>query len=436
MKIKSVNILYSIVFLAVLINFQNFGKSAALNIITPLVLFIANLNLLKSKPNQSLTTFLKKNKLYTLLFLIFLIGLLRIGRTDVSPLYIIILFLNFSLFIAITYKVIAINQDNNVETEKIMLRLLVYPFIIFVLLNLLMFYFNIQLEKFDDVNIGSAVILSQLGIYSYRVKFPLADGINSFATIISLLFFIATSLFIYTKSKSVWLIIGIISFIIVLLYTDSRSSFFYPFIVLMIVTIIKLRNKLVNLSYLLPFIYLLSPFIMIFLVQLISELGIADDYSRSATEGQTGNGRFVIWGFSFLEFVNFKFQHLIGYGVFGHFTSGASINWSILFHTYANPDVIHPHNTMISILFDFGYLGVIVYFLFLFQIINKLVQIYKQNQTISLTLIGFVFLFVLLGLTETVFCIYYSSIMYIFIFISTLVLTLKTNLNEYSKISS
>ncbi|MES2587780.1 MAG: O-antigen ligase family protein [Bacteroidota bacterium] len=316
--------------------------------------------------------------------------------------------------------------------NEIVIKLLLTPFVIFGVVNVLFFFLGIRFSEGHEVSIGDAVLLANFGIYSPRIKFPFADGINSFAMGNSLMFYVSILSAAFFSYKRFFSIFAAFIFFIILLYTDSRSSLFYPVLLFILILILNYFKKYQSIFYCVPFLYLLAPFLLVIIVGLITDLGIGGDISRSDTEAETGNGRFIMWAISLYEFISFKSAHIFGYGLYGHYKSGASTNWALIFPSYKNPDIIHPHNSMISMLFDYGYFGVIIYFTFILNLIKKLIKFSKKYFVQAVFLLGFLFLVVILGMSETIFSTYYSNIMYILFFIYTLIYIIDNlKSNEY-----
>ncbi len=422
MSLSSVNLLYTINFLLILFNFQNFSESFLVRIATPLILLISAIVSLGYLERNNYRINLKKNFLYLVVILFFLTGLLRHNHPEATLNYSILLVISYSSFILLSYNTILENCRDGLIVNEIIYKLLLFPFAIFAAINVLFFYLNISFSGGGhDISIGNAVLLANFGIFTPRIKFAFADGINSFAMGISLMFYISLFSAFFFSYKRLFSIFSLFIFFIILLYTDSRSAIVYPILILILIFILNYFKKYLSIFYCVPFFYIFSPFLMVFLLTTIAYLGIGEDISRSDTEGETGNGRFIMWAISLYEFIDFKLHHIFGYGIFGHYKSGASENWAIIFPSYKNPDIIHPHNSMISMLFDYGYFGVLFYFLFLLNLVKKLINFAKKYFVGSLYLLSFLLLVIFLGMSETIFSSYYGSIMYILLFVFTLI---------------
>jgi O-antigen ligase len=139
---------------------------------------------------------------------------------------------------------------------------------------------------------------------------------------------------------------------------------------------------------------------------------------------------FFIWAIAITEFLTFKPIQIIGYGLFGHYGSGASHLWSYFFVAYSNPEAVHPHNTFLSVLFDYGYLGAVFFLLSLFVIVNKVKSIWKEHKDIAIFFLAFFMYFVLISITESFFGFYYLDAIYIIFFFFLLPFNFNENNND------
>ena len=146
--------------------------------------------------------------------------------------------------------------------------------------------------------------------------------------------------------------------IISLLLTDSRSKFIYPVIVCAVLYWSVKRNAIKHIFY---------GHLLLFWVHFTNVLvhypGMIFSFlSRSSEDLATlVTLMFFIWLISPMEFLHFNSMHIFGYGIYGHYKSGASTLWSNFFTSLRMlQELVHPHNTALSVLFDYGYFGLIV----------------------------------------------------------------------------
>jgi O-antigen ligase len=167
-----------------------------------------------------------------------------------------------------------------------------------------------------------------------------------------------------------------------------------------------------------------------FLLPFLGQYDAFSFLSRSSGDLQTGNSRFLIWGISFAEFAQFKPIHLIGYGEYGHLGSGASKLWENIFSNWEDSGNKTPHNTMLVIMFDTGYIGLFFYISLLYGFIAKMIKIWLWQKPQRYLYLSY-FLFMLLqGVTESTFGFYFFDYLFIFfmIFIVEMI--------DYKKITS
>jgi hypothetical protein len=438
MNSKTIAYFYNFNIVIMLFNLQTIGDSFIVKIITPVLLIVSCIiSFSFNKKNSESSKSEKINFFLQLSLIIFLLGVLRNNHPESTLKFTIFTISMQVSFLILTYNTIKYFISSQHNAIDILYNLLFLPFLFFSTLNLLLFFLDFNIGSSQDISIGNAVILSNFGIYTQRIKFPFADGFNSFSMVNSIVFYFSLYFLFIEFRKVLISMLGVFVFGAIILYTDSRSALIYPILVTIIIFFfLKLKSILkIQLFYIIPFVYLLGPLLLFWIVTFIGESGVTDDYSRKAEEAQTGNGRFIIWAFSMVELVNFKLQSIFGYGIYGHYASGASLNWAFMFPSYNNPEIIHPHNSMISMLFDYGLIGVLAYFFQLFSQINKLLKYALTSYKGSLFLIGAITLFILLGLSESIYGIYYSGLSILLFFTYILIDQIRIS-NEHKQIPS
>jgi hypothetical protein len=283
--------------------------------------------------------------------------------------------------------------------QKYFWKVNIQPVLIFCVLNLALLFAGIRFNNIEKLEVGSSVLLSYLGIYAERVNFPLSQSINSFANLTGGLFLFLLLRFFLTQSRLVFTLISIFTVVIILLLLDSRVSFFLPVLVF-VCLIIYQKTHLDKLLILLPLIIILGPVLFGVFTILFQSSDFAELISRSKNEFETGNSRFVIWLYCIDEFSKFKAIHLIGYGHYGHYGSGVSELWASIFvNSFEKPELKTPHNSLFSLIFDVGYLGVITYLVYLHHFVGSLIKKVKEDNQFILYMSFFMYL-LLSGITE------------------------------------
>jgi O-antigen ligase len=352
------------------------------------------------------------------------IALIRTNKPDVKTLatiYKTIQFILFIVFLVVFYNWYLIKKKRN--AFELIINGTILPFSIYCVINIICWILGVKFEGFEELEIGKSVTLGLFGLDVDRVKFPFVQGINSFASVVGSVFTISLIALSHAKSKQsrTILIFSICVLVIVLFLTDSRASLFYPILILLGVKAIRMFNFKKILS-IFPFFPLVGPFIIVIALSLIAQSGAFEAVSRNSEETATGNGRLVIWGIALNEFLNFQLIHLIGYGEFGHYASKASFAWAHLFEKWSNGELTHPHNTVLMIIFDYGYLGLLYFILFLKNVAKNIKIQWERNIYLTDVALGFMIYFVLIGTTESFYGFYYLNSIYIFFSISLIIL--------------
>lgn len=321
-------------------------------------------------------------------------------------------------------------NNEKVDSKDVISKGLILPFTAYCLLNLLLWLSNISFSAQDDLTIGKCVILSYFGFSIDRVQFPLQSGINNFASLVGGLMTI-TILFLWFEKKNRLIhILCVFVFLCILLLCDSRSGLISPILAILPLIIFRLSHLSRMFFKLIPYIPIIAPLLLLFIITILQRYGLITSISRESEETTTANGRTLIWSISLLEFVQFKWIHLIGYGQFGHYASGASKNWAFLFGRWKNSDLASPHNTILMMIFDYGYFGLIVFIMTLRHITHIAVDIAKKNSLLSSIVLAFLIYMVLIGTTESFLGVYFSNAIYVFMILTTILLHENLNLKS------
>lgn len=355
-----------------------------------------------------------KNKFLLFLCFILLIGLIRNNNPTTTVPSIIITSLFFCGFIYFIYQVIVLigHLDSKL---KYIFRFLILPYILFFAANLLFWLAGIDFTSNEgDTTSKEGILLGFLGIHSVRVKFVFASGINSYATLLGGIFTLILVYLFILKYRNWYIWFSFFITLVTILLTDSRSAFIYPFLITYVIFLYVKSSKLKFLSYW-PYIIIIGPFLMTLLFPILSNYDFFSFLSRSSEDLITGNARFFIWVIALNEFLSFKILHLFGYGVYGHFASGASISWSNFFVSFnESSELVHPHNSALSILFDYGYLGLISFYIVILKICNLVKVRFRMIELKPVALIqtAFIIYLSLISITESFFGFYYLNTIY------------------------
>ncbi len=354
-----------------------------------------------------------------LLFFTFLtlIALLRNNNHNtiiLATIYRAIELIFFVLFVGLFYNWL---KNKHYDTQKIIVYGIIVPFSIYCLVNIFGWLLGIKLEGQEELAIGKCVFLGQFGLDIERVQFPFGSGINSFATVVGSVVTLAISHLLFIKKNRYIILVCVFILTIVLALTDSRSSLFYPITSVLLVWFIRL-TRLKKTLRILPYIPLVAPFILLLLVMALKNLGLVSSISRESEEVASANGRQLIWIVSIAKLLNFKLIHLIGYGQYGHFASGASEVYGFMFGRWKYGFLTHPHNTILMVVFDYGYLGLII-LIVLFRNMNNNIQNLWANKEIEISnvFLSFFIYIILITTTESYLGLYYMNALYVFILV-------------------
>lgn len=342
----------------------------------------------------------------------------RLNRT-VSFILFILIILSYLFKELRKKKIYKANDYLMVISVTIIFPLMLYGIVNIILLGIgISFHDSVQ----EDYVVAQPMILSALGVKNIgRVAFPLVSGFNPYALLLGSVFVLSMMLYFNkTFPRSVYLYAALL-FFVQLLLIDTRSAIFFPVIVMLYLWWLnkKMTPSRLNLFKFLPLLILLGPVLYIVVLPLIAQRGIADSIARNS-EDIEGNIRFIIWGVSFAYFLNFRIEHLWGYGEFGQYASRVSQKWAEFLPLWKDADMTSPHNSMLSILFDTGYIGVFIYILVFVVTINRIVKYFNYRKKNSYIYISFIMVTILTGITD-VNGGFYTQNNYLYVFLIVLI---------------
>jgi hypothetical protein len=343
---------------------------------------------------------LKLNKKLTLIFcLVLIVNLISILRTNITGSSVLINVSKCIYLIVFTIFVVAFlnKYSRKRNLEVYFWNIGVNPMIVYGVLNLLMVLFDVQFKELYKVNLGKSVFLSYLNLDVERVNFPLTQGINTFASVFSFIFTTSLLFIFFLKTRGFKIYFALVTSLIILFLCDSRVLIIAPVFITVLFVVLK-NNKFFSYA---PFLIPLGPILLWALLIFYKDNSLLNLISRSSSELETGNSRFIIWSYCLNEFSFFKFIHLFGYGQYGHFGSGVSRLWVDIFsNSFKSPELNTPHNSFLSLLFDIGYFGVIIYVLFFYTIIKVIISKINYNK-FYYSFLGYFLLLIFTGITES-----------------------------------
>ncbi|UHG92238.1 O-antigen ligase family protein [Spirosoma oryzicola] len=393
---------------------------------------------LKSNINTILAL-IGQNKSLLFLLVMILIGNFRsnypdqtIGFTISRTISTLLLF--SALLLAIRYYV----YKRGFSVIDIVANFILIPYTIYFLVNFALWISGVTLKESvmtEEVVNKEAVLLSYLGLTINRVQFPLSTGLNNYAVIIGAIFSISLILLIIIQDKKYKLLsfFSSVTSLSTLLLIDSRVAIYFPILICFFLKLSKNSNFLVKITPRLFYLVILGPLFLYLFVPLLAYLPFIDMITRNSEELATGNSRFLIWSICLTEFFNIKPIHLVGYGYFGHYGSGVSLEWADIFSTWIDGDLKTSHNTLFTILFDYGYLGLIIYSLVIYNTSKRISKFWNINTKTSLLTFGFISFNLFAGITETLIGFYspnYFILFFLFLFTEMVSNSHKTTLSQ------
>lgn len=355
-----------------------------------------------SKNNRLFKDIIFSNKIIWLFVTVLIFSILRTNNVDYTMSFLLTRVIGFvsliiGVFSLITYLI------KRFPAHLLVLNLILIPFFLWAVVNFLLWFLDINIREsvLGDNEEAEGVLLSLIGINTGRVQFPLAGGLNNYATILgALLTLTLTYIFILKKKRA--LNIGIACFIgVSILLIDSRAAIIVPLLILAFLYLL-FNKKQINFLKWAPLLVVVGPPIIMLVLPIIAQTDLVSSLSRSSGDIATGNSRFLIWGIAYTSFLNFTPMHLIGFGEFGHFGSGTSKLWAFLFNSWENSEMKSPHNSMLSILFDMGYLGLLIYLLLIFQFFQRIISTWTIRRESCILYTGFMLYNIIAGFTETI----------------------------------
>lgn len=410
-------------FFIILLQVAYLFDSHFLKIIPIIGLLISVLKYLRT--NKTLQHIFKANSLLFAFSLIVVIGVVKNNNPTDTAVYLFYKVVTFILFLIVCsllfFKLLNTDKTNSVKAIGLVIIL---PFCLLAIANFMLYALDIMLMKSA---IGSeegnfdAILLSYLGVSINRIEFPLAGGLNNYSSYIGALFGICLNLYFFSKSYRLLSVFSGVVFFITLLCIDSRAAIIYPILITILIFFLNKKKPLKKGFSFLSLLVVLGPVFIAFLLPLISTIPGLEIISRGDEDLKTGNSRLIIWVIAFAEFVSFKSVHIFGYGEYGHFASGASKKWGVIFSSWENSDMKTPHSTLFSIIFDYGYVGLILYVTLIYSTLEKIRTLWTIKPIIAYVSFSYILYNILSGITETLNGFYFPNYMLLFAMVVILV---------------
>ncbi len=253
------------------------------------------------------------------------------------------------------------------------LKYIIITFLIYNASNYIFYelYFSHQIR-------GINTILRYFGVDGVRAYFPLSSGANVFTSQLALNALIALY-FIKTKTNKMLYIIIYFFYVFMLLMADSRLILLFM-ILFSIIYWFSLRTILTAFKK----YWLLISLMIIIGMYIFYNTTIFENIKRPGEKDGLTLSRIEIWEIAIkVIFDDFKF--LIGHGING-FENNLLDNYKEIFE---NQNLQTSHNFIIQTIIDFGFLGIIITLVFLFNLLNKLLKLNSYIINILIIMILF-----------------------------------------------
>ena len=347
---------------------------------------------IKRIPTKSLTKISKYNFYVLLLCIsIFLHGLI-FGEVLLRDVAVLLTYWIWLIFTFTYFKNKSITQC---------LNYILITFLIFNIANLV--YFKLY---FGDQKAGINSIMSLLGIYGYRVYFPLSSGANIYASQLALNSLIVLYFFKLSKNKLLYAIIYLF-YLYMLIIADSRLILMFS-LAFSLIYWFSLNTLLIFFKkFWWAIVILLFGFLFIFY-----GTNLFDSFKRAGELDGRALSRIEIW--SLAKDVIFSDYHIItGYGLNGFENNLLESSQKIFDKQYLQTS----HNFLIQNIIDFGIIGIVI----ILYLIFKILRMMRESKSLIISILIVMLLF--MGITESIPSFYSFEPTVFFIVILAIILT-------------
>ena len=347
---------------------------------------------IKRIPTKSLTKISKYNFYVLLLCLsIFLHGLI-FGEVLLRDVAVLLTYWIWLIFTFTYFKNKSITQC---------LNYILITFLIFNIANLV--YFKLY---FGDQKAGINSIMSLLGIYGYRVYFPLSSGANIYASQLALNSLIVLYFFKLSKNKLLYAIIYLF-YLYMLIIADSRLILMFS-LAFSLIYWFSLNTLLIFFK---KFWWAIGIFLFGFLF-IFYGTNLFDSFKRAGELDGRALSRIEIW--SLAKDVIFSDYHIItGYGLNGFENNLLESSQKIFDKQYLQTS----HNFLIQNIIDFGIIGIVI----ILYLIFKILRMMRESKSLIISILIVMLLF--MGITESIPSFYSFEPTVFFIVILAIILT-------------
>lgn len=278
----------------------------------------------------------------------------------------------FGTVLAYASSLVRVRNDS--ERNLLILSVLFsLPF--FVLANIVMYVAGAaSAPVLADVRPNS--LLGLVGVSMGRAFFPLAYGTNTFGAIAAVSMVICA---LMVWCGRTWVVKGaaflfFLSSSVGAVLTDSRAGIVFAAMAIFWCVLLGRGKVLAPVMLGTVVLSIFVPFAGYELMHVANQHGWGGGLIREGTQGASlgvGTGREAIWGGVIDQLKNFEVEQVIGYGAYGHFTSGASAAYSWVFNEFGST-ASASHNTFLQNVLDNGYVGAALWITLLWKVVHLL----------------------------------------------------------------
>jgi len=277
---------------------------------------------------------------------------------------------------------------------------------IFLVANMLCYLMGLRGDSrfINSGDYGTAKLLGLVGITHDRILFPFTPGLTVFGVLAGAsMCSSVVGLFEKTEGKKAYSAVMLAISTCALLLSDARGAVLFSLIVLGLYFLL-LRVRIGWGRYLvapLAFFFI----IVLALMLLLSQYDLFSDMSRG---GGLLSGRPVIWMSAFNYIADLPPALLFGHGFMGHFRSGISNDYAMLFISWGmdHPEFATLHNSFLQNLLDIGVVGLALLLATLQQAVNAASSSENYPKVTAMKIVVLILYLELSGATESCLTVY------------------------------
>lgn len=310
--------------------------------------------------------------------------------------------------------------------EQVFLKTIIHVLGIFCFANFLAFVIS------PTYGAGAATTFQFIGITTKKLIYTLyphthparIGSLGGFLVVLSAAYLRHVKAKDFKEKAIMILYIGIGFFII--LISDSRANLFTAILCIVGMYALIRFNKLNVLKYavwVVPF----SSFIFIAILQISANTSFMSNISRgNSSDIATGNSRAFIYKAANKELGDFKPIHVVGFGEYGPYGAGITKYYMEAKFGYKSKEqkLISSvtHNTALQVIFDIGYIGLLVYMFLLFSIFSQSISMFKNGKT-ALILVCYILGYMVINGTSGTYYGHYNAFQnYLFVILAFFVI--------------